>query len=296
MTRTSPLAAPASPDAGAPPRPAALPITRLDPPGGWELLNLSELWQYRELIFFLSWRDVKVRYKQTLLGAAWAILQPALMMVVFTIFFARMANVSSGGVPYPLFAYTGLLPWTFFSSALSNAGSSVVNSERLITKIYFPRLAVPLAAVSAALADFVMAFGLLLAMMLYYGYLPGVGFLLVPVVMALLAFGALGLGAMLAALNVSYRDFRYIIPFFVQLGMFATPSIYMVPNLNGSLVSRLALTLNPITALVSTFRAAILGGPIPWAGLGLSAVLLVTLAVLGLFYFRRAEAHFADVI
>jgi len=205
----------------------AVPETVICPPVPWQLINARELWRYRELAGFLVWRDVKVRYKQTALGAAWAVLQPLLMMAVFTVFFGRLAGVSSGEVPYPLFAYAGLLPWTFFATAISNAGNSVVGSERLVTKIYFPRLAIPFAAVGAAVVDFVVAFGLLLAMMLYYGISPGVEMLLVPVIFAPIALVAVGVGTLLAALNVSYRDFRYVIPFLVQLWMFATPSVYM---------------------------------------------------------------------
>jgi lipopolysaccharide transport system permease protein len=209
------------------PAPAGRPITVIIPPRAWQLINLSELWEHRELIYLMAWRDIKVRYKQTVLGAAWAVLQPALMMVVFTVFFGRLAKVPSGDLPYPLFAYAGLLPWTFFATAIANAGNSVIGSERLITKIYFPRLAVPFAAVGAAVVDLAVAFGLLIAMMLYYGIAPGPGLLLVPVLVGLMILAAVGVGTLLAALNVSYRDFRYVIPFLVQLWMFATPSVYM---------------------------------------------------------------------
>ena len=201
--------------------------TVIRPAGRWQLINARELWHYRELVAFLAWRDVKVRYKQTLLGAAWAVLQPVLMMVVFSIFFSRLAGVSSGDVPYPLFAYAGLLPWTFFSTAVAGAGNSIIGSERLITKIYFPRLAIPFAAVGAAVVDFAIACGLLVVLMIYYGVRPGVGMLLIPVVFLPIALTALGIGTLLAALNVSYRDFRYVIPFLIQLWMFATPTIYM---------------------------------------------------------------------
>ena len=224
------------------PIPAPL-ATRIRPATGWQLINARELWQFRELIYFITWRDVKVRYKQTVLGAAWAILQPLLMMFVFTIFFGRMAGVSSGDLPYPLFAYAGLLPWTFFATAIAAAGNSVVGSERLITKIYFPRLAVPFAAVGAAVVDFVIAFGLLIAMMVYYRIAPGWGMLLVPVVFMTIVLAALGVGTMLAALNVAYRDFRYVIPFLLQLWMFATPSVYMqVTNEPATIVANRANT------------------------------------------------------
>ncbi|HJT36121.1 MAG TPA: ABC transporter permease [Pirellulales bacterium] len=303
--------------------------TLIRPADRWQWLNLGELWRYRELLYFLAWRDVKVRYKQTVLGAAWAVLQPLLMMIVFSIFFGRMAHVDSGGWPYPLFAFAGLLPWTFFATAIANAGNSVVGSERLITKIYFPRLAVPLAAVGAAMVDFLVALGMLVVLMAYYHVPPTAGLFWLPVVMALLACAAIGVGTLLAALNVAYRDFRYVIPFLVQLWMFATPSVYMQegsasdvraeaqgsqegsgfrvqgsasdadsnpkskiqnPKLNA------LLRLNPLTGLVSAFRAAVLGGPMPWNGLAASAAGVAIALLIGCFYFRRVEDSFADII
>jgi lipopolysaccharide transport system permease protein len=306
------------------PTPAPV-VMRIRPAEGWQWINFGELWQYRELIGFLTWRDVKVRYKQTLLGAAWAILQPLLMMVVFTIFFGRMAGVPSGELPYPLFAYAGLLPWMFFATAITTAGNSLVGSERLITKVYFPRLAVPFAAVGAAVVDFVVAFGLLAAMMAYYRVVPGPGILLAPLVFAAIALAALGVGTLLAALNVSYRDFRYVLPFLVQLWMFATPSVYMqdavepdaaVGRPSASAVAtdpgrayaavadrrsagpivRAALALNPMTWLIAAFRASVLGGPIDWVRLAISATSALLALVLGCAYFRRVEDDFADII
>ena len=206
---------------------AAPPLTTIRPARGWQLLNLRELWQFRELIYFLTWRDVKVRYKQTLLGVVWAVLQPALMMVVFTLLFSRLAGLSSGDVPYPLFAFAGLLPWTFFASALSNGGNSVVGSERLITKVYFPRLAVPFSAVGAGVVDFAIAFGLMVGLMFFYGRVPGLSMLLVPFFFGVIVLAGLGVATLLAALNVAYRDFRYVIPFLVQIWMFGTPTLYM---------------------------------------------------------------------
>ena len=271
-------------------------MTVIRPPRNWQLINVRELWQFRELVYFLAWRDVKVRYKQTALGAAWAVLQPLMMMVVFTIFFGRTAKVPTGGLPYPLFAYAGLLPWTFFATAITNAGNSVVGSERLITKIYFPRLTIPFAAVGAAVVDFVIAFGLLIVLMLYYGIVPGVGLFLVPAILGLITLAALGIGTLLSALNVAYRDFRYVIPFLVQLGMFATPTVYMQPD--GASAGRLQvlLVLNPMTPLIGVFRAATLGGPILWDPLGLSATVVVAVFVLGCLYFRKVEDSFADII
>jgi lipopolysaccharide transport system permease protein len=266
------------------------------PPRGWQPINVRELWQFRELVYFLTWRDVKVRYKQTVLGAAWAILQPLLMMVIFTIFFGRMAGVSSGGFDYPLFAYTGLLPWTFFATAIANAGNSVVGSERLITKIYFPRLAVPFAAVGAAVVDFFCAIGMLVAMMIYYRVAPGPGLILMPLVFAGILLAALGVGTLLAALNVAYRDFRYVIPFLVQLWMFATPTVYMQPKAASSGWGQVVLMLNPMTSLVAAFRASALGGPIPWEGLVVSSTAVVLVFLLGCLYFRKVEDRFADII
>jgi len=304
--------------------------TVIGPHRGWRLINVGELWQYRELLYFLAVRDVKVRYKQTLLGAAWAVLQPFMMMIVFTVFLGRMARVSSADYPYPLFVYAGLLPWSFFATAVANAGNSVVGSERLITKIYFPRLAIPFAAVGAALVDFCIAFAMLLAMMAWYHVAPGSGLLLVPVLVTILAAAALGVGALLAALNVAYRDFRYVIPFLLQLWMFATPTVYLAatadrpptehssPAAAASLEAGTSapagsresdapdpgipawvgglLQLNPLTGLVGVFRAAMLGGPMSFERLALSALGALGFFVLGCLYFRRVEDSFADVI
>lgn len=270
--------------------------TIIEPPRGWQLVNVRELWKFRELVYTLTWRDVKVRYKQTALGAAWAILQPLMMMVVFTIFFGRMAGVPSGDLPYPLFAYAGLLPWTFFATAITAAGNSVVGAERLITKIYFPRLAVPFAAVGAAVVDFVVAFGLLLVLMAYYRVAPGPGLLLTPVIFGLITLAALGIGTLLSALNVAYRDIRYVIPFLVQLGMFATPTVYMQPKPGATGWVQALLALNPMTSLIAAFRASVLGGPIAWGELGLASAAVVLVLVVGCLYFRKVEDGFADII
>jgi lipopolysaccharide transport system permease protein len=270
--------------------------TVIEPPRGWQLINAAELWRYRELLGFLIWRDVKVRYKQTLLGAAWAILQPAMMMVVFTVFFARLARVPAGDMPYPLFVFAGLLPWTFFSTSIANAANSVIGSERLITKIYFPRLSIPFASVGAAVVDFCMATGLLLVLMLWYGHLPGLSLLLAPVLMLIIGLAATGVGTLLAALNVAYRDFRYVVPFLVQLWMFATPSIYMNAAANGRGQFDWVLLVNPLSPLIASFRAAVLGGPIPWNSLALAAAISVAMFVVGCLYFRKVEDTFSDII
>jgi lipopolysaccharide transport system permease protein len=287
----------------APPRETSPPVpaqtsrtTRIGPPSGWRPLDVAELWRYRELLFFLVWRDVMVRYKQTVLGAAWAVLQPLTMMVVFTIFFSRLAGVPSDGIPYPLFAFAGLLPWTFFAAAVGFAGNSVVSSERLITKVYFPRLAIPFAAVGACVVDFAIAFGMLLVLMLWYGVVPGVALLLAPVVFVAIGLSAVGVGTALAALNVAYRDFRYVIPFLLQVWMFATPTVYMQPDPSRGEAIHALLAFNPMTALVEAFRACCLGRPVPWTGLGIAAVASVAVFLAGCWYFRCVEDSFADII
>jgi lipopolysaccharide transport system permease protein len=275
--------------------PSDLPVTRIRPPRGWQPVNVGELWRFRELIYFLAWRDVKVRYKQTFLGVAWAILQPGMMMVVFTLFFHRLADVQVDGPAYPVFVLAGLLPWTFFSTAVASAGNSVVGSERLITKIYFPRLAIPFAGVGAAGVDFLIALGLLGVLMAWYGVTPSAQLWLAPAVFVLIALTATGIGTLLAALNVKYRDFRYVVPFLLQVGMFATPTIYMQPSAKSDVVNVL-LTLNPLATLIAAFRAACLGGPVPWPGVGGAAVCAALLFLGGCFYFRRVEENFADII
>ncbi len=306
--------------APSPSRPEAQAVTVIRPARRWQLIDVGELWRFRELIGFLAWRDVKVRYKQTLLGAAWAVLQPALLMVVFTLFLSRVGG-RTGDVPYPLFAYAGLLPWTFFATAITNAGNSVVGSERLITKIYFPRLAIPFSGAAAAVVDFVFAFGLLVVLMIYYGVAPGISLVFLPIVLIPIGLTALGVGTLLAALNVYYRDFRYVIPFLVQLWMFATPTVYMAidepsasapasapardgapPSPSGRTagpgpgVLRAALQLNPLTGLISAFRSAVLGRPMPWRALGISWACAVLSFLVGCLYFRQVEDGFADVI
>jgi lipopolysaccharide transport system permease protein len=270
-------------------------VTVLRPPSGWQFTNFRELWQFRGLILQLASRDLKVRYKQTILGVAWAVLQPALMMVVFTICFSRIAGISSENVPYPLFVYAGLLPWTFFATAITNAGNSLVGSERLVTKIYFPRLALPVATVLTAAVDFVVALGLLAILMLVYGVEWSASLVLVPVLFSLIALAALGVGTLLAALTVAYRDFRYAAPFVVQLWMFATPTVYM--ELPGETTGSLQwLELNPMTGLIAAFRAAALGGPIAWEQVGIAVLGIGLFLLVGCLYFRKVEDGFADII
>jgi lipopolysaccharide transport system permease protein len=281
------------------PTESALPLPSfqivIEPSRGWQLVNVRELWQYRELLGIFAWRDIKVRYKQTILGAAWAILQPAMMMIVFTIFFGQQANISTD-VPYPLFVFCGLLPWMFFSTAMTSAANSVVGSERLITKIYFPRLIVPYAAVLAAAVDFCIAFLLLLGLLLYYGVIPGWGILAVPAIFVCFGFAALGVGTLLAAMNVAYRDIRYVIPFMVQIWLFATPAIYRVVDHQGEGWMQTLITINPMNALIETFRAAVLGNTVPWGSLGIAVLMIGVVFVAGSLYFRKVEDSFADII
>lgn len=289
-----PDAAPDAPPTGT--APAEPPLTRIRPAGGWRFLNLWELWRYRELLFFLVWRDLKVRYRQTVLGVAWAVLQPVMMVAVFTIFFGRLAGLPSAGLPYPLFALAGLLPWLFFAAAVSSAGNSVVASERLVTKIYFPRLAIPFAAVGVAAVDFGIAVGVLGVLMAWYGVWPGAGILLALPIAAVIGLAGLAFGTGLAALNVRYRDFRYVIPFLVQFWMFATPTVYMQPSENASGLIAVLIWANPMTGLVGGFRAACLGLPIPWAQLAVSAAAVFAVALVSIAYFRKVEDDFADII
>jgi len=264
-------------------------------------LHLRELWDYRDLLYFLVWRDVKVRYKQTILGAAWAILQPTLTMVVFTIFFGGLAGISSDGLPYPVFSYAALLPWTFFAQGLTQSSNSLVGSQNLITKVYFPRLIIPLATVTAGIVDFGLAFLVLLGMMLFYGIWPGLAVLWLPLLFAM-AFGtALGVGMWMSALNVEFRDVRYIVPFVVQFWLFVTPVIYpakaVTTRLESHGVPGWLFGLNPMAGVVEGFRWALLGadtrpGPLIFASVAVTVFLLVT----GAAYFRRMERTFADVV
>jgi lipopolysaccharide transport system permease protein len=274
--------------------PAASDVFEIRPSRGWVPLHLGDLWAYRELLYFLIWRDVKVRYKQTALGAGWAILQPFLLMVVFSVFFGRLLNVQSAGVPYPIFAYTALVPWTMFANAVAQSGGSLVANQQLLTKIYFPRLLIPISATLGNLVDFVFAFLVLIGLMLYYGIAPGAAILLTPLLVLLAVVTALGVGLWLSALNVKYRDVRYVLPFLVQLWLFATPVAYssgIVPAAWKPLYD-----LNPMVGVVEGFRWALLGTGHLDPMFGLSAVVAVVLLLGGLVYFRRTERTFADVV
>jgi len=262
--------------------------------GSWAALDLKEVWAYRELLFFLTWRDVKVRYKQTLLGAAWAILQPLFTMLIFSLFFGKLAGIKSDDIPYPLFAYAGLLPWTFFSNAVTNSGNSLVGNANLITKVYFPRIIVPAAAVCAGLVDLAIAFLILIALMIYYSVALSWGLLLLPFFIALVTLLAIGAGLWLSALNVKYRDIRYALPFLIQLWMFASPVIYpssIVPD-----KWRWALWLNPLTGIIEGFRAALFNRKLDVAAIAVAAALTFALLLCAAYAFRRTEDSFADII
>jgi lipopolysaccharide transport system permease protein len=278
--------------------PAALPRERhelvIEPAPRWPRIDLAELWAFRQLLFFLVWRDLKVRYAQTVLGIGWAVLQPLLSVVVFTVIFGHFAKVPSNGAPYALFSLAAVVPWTYFSSAFSGASNSLVASSNLITKVYFPRLVVPLAPVLAGLVDLAIGFAVLAVLMLGYRAMPGPAIWLVPVLVLLTAMTAAGVGAWLAALNIQYRDIKHLVPFLSQIWMYASPVVYPV-----SLVPekyRAFYALNPMVGIVEGFRVALLGtGVIPWRLLGVSTAVVITLFVTGAMYFRRTERLFADV-
>ncbi len=264
------------------------------PSKGFVPLNLRELWNYRNLLYFLAWRDIKVRYKQTVLGAAWAVLQPVLNMVVFTIIFGRVAHIQTDG-PYQLFSFTALVPWTFFAYAMTQSANSLVNSSFLVSKVYLPRLIIPVASAMAGLVDFILAFVVLLGMMVYYRVAPTPALVMLPAFVLLALLAALAVGIGLSAVNVQYRDVRYLVPFLSQMWMYATPVVYPINLAHGTLHT--VLSLNPMTGVVEGFRWALLGRQ----GLDTGALLAsaaVTLAglTLSLFYFRRVEKQFADVV
>lgn len=278
-----------------------LPFIRIEPSRGWVSLKLKELWEYRELLYFLTWRDIKVRYKQTVLGAAWAIIQPFFTMVVFTIFFGKMAKVGSDGLPYPIFSYAGLLPWTFFAHGLSQSSNSLVGSSNLIKKVFFPRLVIPISSVLSGVVDFFIAFTVLLGMMAWYHIWPNPAIVFLPFLLLLALGTALGVGMWLSALNVQFRDIRYVVPFFVQVWLFVTPVIYpssrVIPHLENLGLPGWLLGLNPMAGVVEGFRWALLGtqstpGPL----ILVSSLVALTLLVSGTFYFRRMEKTFADVV
>ena len=273
---------------------AAVPLKVILPRRGWLPVNWRELWRYRELLFFLTWRDVQVRYRQTVLGVLWAFLQPFLKLVIFSVIFGGLAKIDSEGFPYPIFVFAGMLPWQFFSEALTRSSGSVVGSSSLITKVYFPRLIVPLSSVGACLVDFLISFVILFGLMAHYRLAPSWAMLAVFPLTALTVAVALGVGIWLSALTVAYRDFRYVVPFAVQIWMFLTPVIYpvrIIPARWHWLVS-----LNPMSGIVDAWRSAILGKAFAWGNLGISCAVAAVVLILGLHYFRRVESSFADIV
>jgi lipopolysaccharide transport system permease protein len=270
-------------------------VIRIEPSKGWVALQLQELWAYRELLYFLVWRDIKVRYKQTAIGAAWAIIQPLFTMIIFSLFFGRLGKIPSDGIPYPIFCYTALVPWTFFSQGLSQASNSLVGSANLIKKVFFPRLSIPIASVTSGLIDFALAFLVLLGMMLYYGILPTLNVIWLPLLLLLTLVTSLGVSLWLSALNVNYRDVHHIIPFLTQFWLFATPIAY--PSSLLSEPWRTLYSINPMVGVVEGFRWALLGTETaPGPMLIVSSLAALALLVSGTFYFRRLEKTFADVV
>jgi lipopolysaccharide transport system permease protein len=273
---------------------AAVTTRRLERSSAWSTRTLANVWAYRELLYFLIWRDVKLRYKQTILGAGWALIQPLMTMVVFTVFFGHLAKIPSDGLPYPVFSLCALVPWTYFSTALAGGSTSLGGYQHIITKVYFPRLIIPLAAVMAPLVDFAIAFALLLALMAWYHIVPGAAIVWVPALLVLAVATAAAAGVWLSALNVRYRDVRYVVPFAIQLWLFATPVAYPA-----SLVPakwRVLYGLNPMVGVIEGFRWALVGGPAPGAFTVVAAVVVFALLAGGTVFFRRCEGTFADVI
>ncbi len=270
-------------------------ITIIRPKKIFHLRDLKELWQYRELLYFFTWRDLKVRYKQTAIGAAWAVFQPFITMIVFSVFFGGLAKIPSDGVPYPIFVYVGLLFWQFFSSALGDTSNTLVGNQAIITKVYFPRLILPIASVITKLVEFAISAVILAGLMIYYGYMPNLaGFLLVPLLLFISFLAAVGGGLFLAAVNVKYRDVKFALPFFIQILLFLTPVIY--PASIAGKYSKI-LALNPMMGVIQNARAALLGtAPINWTLIGISLCGCMALLIIGIYVFKKVERYFADII
>ena len=264
------------------------------PSRGWIPVNLKDLWHYRELLYFLTWRTIKVRYKQTALGFTWAIIQPFTMMVVFTLFFGNLAKVPSEGIPYPLFNYAALLPWTLFAEGINRSSQSLVQDVNLVKKVYFPRLVMPLASILSPVVDFIIAFTILVGMMFYYGYPPTIYLFWLPAFILLALMTSLGVGLWLSAINVKYHDVRYAVPFLVQLWLFASPVVYSSSLLPQQF--QIIYGINPMTGVIEGFRWALLGTEPPGSMIAISVVMVIVILVSGTFYFRRNEKTFADII
>lgn len=269
-------------------------ITIIRPPRRWVPVDLNELWQSRELLYFFAWRDVKLRYKQTGLGIGWAVIQPLFMMAVFSLFFGRLANIPSEGIPYPLFTLAALLPWTLFSEGLIRSTVSMVQNANIMTKVYFPRLIMPVSSIISPLVDFLMAFCLLAAMMAWYGFVPTVNVIFLPLLILFAMLASLSVGLWLSALNVKYRDFQYTVPFLTQLWLFASPIVYPASLVPSSW--QLLYGLNPMAGVIEGFRWALLGTNPPGAMILVSAAMVLLLLISGIFYFRRMEQYFADIV
>lgn len=269
-------------------------VTVIKPIKGWVPINFREIWNYRELLYFFIWREIKVRYKQTALGFGWAIIQPFFMMVVFTLFFGRLAKIPSEGIPYPIFNYSALLPWTLFAAGVTRSSSSLVQDANLIRKVYFPRLVRPVSGVLAPLVDFAIAFTILIGMMIYYGYIPTANIIWLPTLIVLAVMTALGVGLWLSAINVQYRDVQYTVPFLVQIWLFASPVVYSSTLLPEKY--RILYGLNPMAGVIEGFRWALLGTNPPSSMILVSVCIVLITLVSGAFYFRRIEKNFADVV
>jgi lipopolysaccharide transport system permease protein len=271
------------------------PILNIEPSNTWVSLKLGELWQYRELLYFLIWRDIKVRYKQTALGAAWAIIQPLFSMLIFSLFFGRLAKMPSDGIPHPLFSLAALVPWTFFANGLNQSSNSLVASANLLKKVYFPRLVIPIATVLAGVVDFALSFVVLLGLMAFYGIAPTINLLWMPLFLLLALVTSLAVGLWMSALNVKYRDVRYIVPFVIQVWMFSTPIVYPSSLLPASW--RTIYGLNPMVGVVEGFRWALLGtNTVPGFMIAVSATAALLILIGGAFYFRHMEKSFADIV
>jgi lipopolysaccharide transport system permease protein len=270
------------------------PFKRITPPKGWLRIDWQELWRYRELLYFLSWRDVAIRYKQAVFGILWAFIQPFTNLIVCSLIFGRLAKIDSEGYPYPVFFYAAFLPWQFFSASLTQASGSVIGSSGLVTKIYFPRLIIPIASIGAALLDFAISFIILFGLMIYYGIMPTPAMMMIIPLTILTIFAALGAGILLSALSVSYRDFRFVVPFLLQIWMFLTPVIY--PSRVFGAQWHWLISLNPMTGIVEAYRASILGRSFDFGTLSMSAIVSIIILGFAIYHFRRAESRFADII
>ena len=285
-------AVPAQPQRTPPPR-AGEDVLVIEPRSGWMPIDVPELWRYRELLLFLTWRDIKVRYKQTVLGASWAIIQPVFSMVIFSIIFGSFAKIPSDGAPYPIFVYAALLPWMLFANGVTSAALSLVSQAGMLTKIYFPRLFVPMAAIGVVLVDFAISLLVYVGLMVYFQCVPGISILLLPGLVLLATIAAAGVGFLLASITVVYRDFRHLIPFMIQAWMYATPVVYSMSVLPERY--RPIMALNPMAGIIGAFRSCLLDQPMQWHLLGISGSVAVGIFFLGLYNFRRTERFLADV-